>query len=143
MYLLDINGDGRKDMLTGMAHGYELAWYEQTVDGHWIQHVIDSSRSQVHASALVDFNGDGQPDLVTGKRYYAHNGRDPGEREPIGIHWHEWRKTTSTPATEHDPGNGGVEWIHHIVVFFGLAFSRRYFTSSARSLPSPYFAMQA
>jgi hypothetical protein len=119
MYLLDINGDSRKDMLTGMAHDYGLAWYEQTEDGHWIQHVIDSSWSQAHASVLVDVNGDGQPDFVTGKRYFAHNGRDPGEREPIGIYWYEWRKTAPTQATEHDPGNGGVEWTRHIVDYGG------------------------
>lgn len=119
MYMLDINGDGRMDMLTGMAHDYGLAWYEQTADGHWIQHVIDNTWSQAHASVLVDLNGDGQPDLVTGKRYFAHNGSDPGEREPIGIYWYEWRKTTPTAATEHDPGNGGVEWIRHIVDYGG------------------------
>jgi len=119
MYLLDINGDGRMDMLTGMAHDYGLAWYEQTEDGHWTQHVIDNTWSQAHASLLVDLNGDGQPDLITGKRYFAHNGADPGEREPIGLYWYEWRKTTPTPATASDPGNGGVEWIRHIVDYGG------------------------
>jgi len=119
MYLLDINGDGRKDMLAGMAHDYGLAWYEQTEDGHWIQHVIDNTWSQAHASLLVDLNGDGQPDLITGKRYFAHNGADPGEREPIGLYWYEWRKTTPTEATANAPGNGGVEWIRHIVDYGG------------------------
>ncbi|WP_213804440.1 VCBS repeat-containing protein [Granulicella sp. dw_53] len=119
MHLLDINGDGRKDLLTGMAHDYGLAWYEQTADGRWIQHVIDSSWSQAHASVLVDLNGDGQLDLVTGKRYFAHNGSDPGEREPIGLYWYEYRKTAPTPATARGPGNGGVEWIRHIVDYGG------------------------
>ncbi|SDF18901.1 FG-GAP repeat domain-containing protein [Terriglobus roseus] len=114
MYLLDINGDGRKDMVTGMAHDYGLAWYEQTADGHFVQHVIDSSWSQAHASQLVDMNGDGQPDLVIGKRYFAHNGGDPGEREPVGIYWYEWRKVS--PATAQ---NGGVEWVRHIVDYGG------------------------
>lgn len=119
MHLIDINGDGRKDLLAGMAHDYGLAWYEQTADGQWIQHVIDNSWSQAHASALVDMNGDGQLDLVTGKRYFAHNGNDPGEREPIGLYWYEYRKTAPTPASDHGPGNGGVEWIRHIVDYGG------------------------
>jgi hypothetical protein len=119
MYLIDINGDGRKDLLTGMAHDYGLAWYEQTADGQWIQHIIDNTWSQAHASALVDMNGDGQLDLVTGKRYFAHNGSDPGEREPIGLYWYEYRKVAPTPATAHGPGNGGVEWIRHIVDYGG------------------------
>jgi hypothetical protein len=113
MYLLDINGDGRKDLLTGMAHDYGIAWYEQTADDQWVQHVIDNTWSQAHASALVDINGDGRLDFVTGKRYFAHNGSDPGEREPIGLYWYEYRKTTPTSA------NGGVEWIRHIIDYDG------------------------
>jgi hypothetical protein len=119
MHWIDVNGDGRMDLLTGMAHDYGLAWYEQTADGGWVQHVIDASWSQVHASVLVDLNGDGQPDLVTGKRYFAHNGIDPGEREPVGIYWYEWRKVRATQAGPRGPGNGGVEWIRHIVDYGG------------------------
>jgi FG-GAP-like repeat/FG-GAP repeat len=124
MFLLDINGDGRPDMLTTMAHDYGIAWYEQTPrhaneDGQWIQHVIDNTWSQAHAAILADMNGDGQLDLVTGKRYFAHNGADPGEREPIGLYWYEYRKVPATPATAHGPGNGGVEWIRHIVDYGG------------------------
>jgi hypothetical protein len=119
MYLIDINGDGRKDLLTTMAHDYGLAWYEHTADDQWQQHIIDSSWSQAHASVLVDLNGDGQLDLVTGKRYFAHNGSDPGEREPIGLYWYEYRKVAPTAATARGPGNGGVEWIRHIVDYGG------------------------
>lgn len=119
MHLLDINGDGRKDMLAGIAHDYGLAWYEQTADGGWIQHVIDASWSQAHEAVLADLNGDGQPDLITGKRYFAHNGNDPGEREPIGIYWYQWRKVSPTQASSRGPGNGGVEWTRHIVDYGG------------------------
>jgi len=116
MYLLDINGDGRPDMLTTMAHDYGIAWYEQTADGQWFQHIIDNTWSQVHAAILADINGDGQPDLITGKRYFAHNGNDPGEREPIGIYWYEYRKL---PADARNPTNGGIEWIRHIIDYGG------------------------
>lgn len=34
-------------------------------------------------------NKDGRLDLLTGKRYMAHNGKDPGEREPLGVYWYE------------------------------------------------------
>ena len=112
MYLLDINGDGRPDLLTTMAHDYGIAWYEQTADSAWIQHIIDNTWSQAHAAILADINGDGQLDLVTGKRYFAHNGNDPGEREPIGLYWYEYRKL---PASERNTTNGGMEWIRHIV----------------------------
>ena len=116
MYLLDINGDGRPDLLTTMAHDYGIAWYEQTADGKWLQHVIDNTWSQAHAAILADINGDGQPDFITGKRYFAHNGNDPGEREPIGLYWYEYRKL---PAAQANSTNGGVEWIRHIVDYGG------------------------
>jgi hypothetical protein len=116
MYLLDINGDGRPDLLTTMAHDYGIAWYEQTADGKWLQHVIDNTWSQAHAAILADINGDGQPDFITGKRYFAHNGNDPGEREPIGLYWYEYRKL---PAAQANSSNGGVEWIRHIVDYGG------------------------
>jgi hypothetical protein len=58
---------------------------------------------------MVDLNGDGRPDFVTGKRYMAHNGSDPGEREPLGIYWYEYR-----PAKD-----GSIEWIKHIVEYGG------------------------
>jgi len=119
MYLLDINGDGRPDLLTTMAHDYGIAWYEQTADGKWIQHIIDNTWSQAHAAILADINGDGQLDFITGKRYFAHNGNDPGEREPIGLYWYEYRKVPPTPATAQGPGNGGVEWIRHIIDYGG------------------------
>jgi hypothetical protein len=62
----------------------------------------------------MDLNGDGQPDLITGKRFFAHNGNDPGEREPIGLYWYEWRK-----AANVTPANGGVEWVRHIIAYSG------------------------
>jgi hypothetical protein len=110
MYVIDLNGDGRNDILTTMAHSYGICWFEQMADGAWRQHVIDNTWSQAHASVLVDLNGDGQPDLITGKRYFAHNGNDPGEREPIGLYWYEYRKA---------PVEGGLEWIRHIVDYGG------------------------
>ncbi len=123
MHLIDINGDGRPDLLTTMAHDYGLVWFENTVgpnsETKWVQHIIDNTWSQAHASTLVDLNGDGQLDIVTGKRYFAHNGADPGEREPIGLYWYEYRKVPATKATATAPGNGGVEWIRHIIDYGG------------------------
>jgi hypothetical protein len=119
MHVLDINGDGRPDMLTTMAHDYGLVWFENMPDGTWVQHIIDNTWSQAHASTLVDLNHDGQLDIVTGKRFFAHNGADPGEREPIGLYWYEYRKVPATRPTATTSGNGGVEWIRHIINYGG------------------------
>ena len=108
MYALDVNGDGRQDMVTSMAHDYGVCWLEQNADGTWTQRVIDSTWSQAHAPVLADLNGDGQLDLVAGKRFMAHNGSDPGEREPLGLYWYEFRR-----------GRARVVWTRHIVDYGG------------------------
>jgi hypothetical protein len=109
MHVIDINEDGRNDVLTTSAHDYGLIWMEQGAAGQWTRRVIDDSWSQAHASTFVDLNGDARRDLVTGKRYMAHNGKDPGEREPLGVYWYEYRTAPQ----------GGVEWIRHLVDYGG------------------------
>jgi hypothetical protein len=104
LHVLDVNGDGRNDIVTSMAHDYGIFWLERGPASQWTKRIVDESWSQPHALTLADLNGDGRKDLVTGKRYMAHNGRDPGEREPLGVYWYEYRI------------NGGqVEWIRHVV----------------------------
>ncbi|PYV12129.1 MAG: VCBS repeat-containing protein [Acidobacteria bacterium] len=108
IYAEDVNGDGLPDLVTSAAHGYGIFWYEQRKNSSgqrsWIKHVVDDSWSQSHALTLVDLNRDGRRDLVTGKRFMAHNGRDPGEREPLGVYWYESSNVEGRP-----------EWVRHII----------------------------
>jgi hypothetical protein len=113
MHVLDVNGDARNDIVAAAGHGFGVFWFEQGPDDHWTRRTIDTAWSQGHASTLVDLNGDGQLDLVTGKRFFAHNGSDPGSHEPLGLYWYEFRRT---------PGAGGrarVEWIRHVIDYGG------------------------
>ena len=105
MHVLDVNGDGRNDVITGLAHNYGILWLEQAADGKFVKRVIDDSWSQPHALVLVDLNGDGKKEILTGKRYMAHNGRDPGEREPLGIYWYDYVKAP----------DGHIEWVRYMV----------------------------
>jgi len=110
MNVADINGDGRNDILTSMAHSYGVLWLEQQ-EGAWLPHVIDNTWANAHSTAFADINGDGKRDLVAAKRYWGRTGNEPAEREPMGIYWYEFR-----------PGlKNSVEWIRHIVDYGGRA----------------------
>lgn len=91
MYVYDFDQDGDSDVVSSSAHNYGIWWHEQQDDASWKRHLIFDKFSQSHALALVDVNGDGLPDLVTGKRYFAHNGHDPGGHEPAVLYWFEYQ----------------------------------------------------
>jgi hypothetical protein len=105
MHVADVNGDGRNDVIAAAGHNYGVFWFEQSVDGHWARHIVDDAWSQGHASTLVDLDGDGRLDFVTGKRFMAHNGKDPGEKEPLGVYWYQSVKGS----------DGTLEWVKHVI----------------------------
>jgi hypothetical protein len=80
MFAFDVNGDGATDIVsTDWAHGYGLAWYEQskTAPGTFTKHYIANQTippvfSEPHAMQLVDMDGDGLSDIIIGKERYAH-----------------------------------------------------------------------
>ena len=86
MLVVDLDRDGKNDVIAGQGHNYGLYWWRTTgiaPDGsiQYEEKVIDKSFSQPHALAMADLDGDGRDELITGKRYYAHNGGDPGGQD--------------------------------------------------------------
>ena len=110
----DVDGDGDADLIWGIGHNYGVYWMEQgksdSGERTWIKHEIDRAWSQAHVILLGDLDGDGRKEFVTGKRYWAHNGSDPGESEQRCLYWYKFdRKTRQWQRhTIHEGGPAGV-----------------------------------
>jgi len=91
MIVVDLDKDGKNDIIVGQGHDYGLYWWRQVgvkADGSidLERKLIDNGFSQPHAIAMADLDGDGKQEIITGKRYYAHNGGDPGGQDMPEIH---------------------------------------------------------
>jgi len=108
MVVFDADGDGDNDVVSSSAHDYGIWWFEQLPGGNgekFHMQEITKKYSQTHAIRLADINRDGVTDFLTGKRYFAHNGRDPGANEPAVVLWFETRRQA----------NGRVRFIPHVI----------------------------
>jgi hypothetical protein len=118
MYVRDFDGDGDSDVLSSSAHRYGIWWYEQARDGdstRWIKHDIYNGLAQTHSLVMADIDGDGDEDFITGKRYYAHNGNDPGENEPAMLYWFEFKPGKKPEWIRHEVDNDSGAGINFVV----------------------------
>jgi hypothetical protein len=121
--VVDVNQDGRTDLIVGQGHGYGLHWYEQhpeekNKERPWTKHPIDPYNSQYHTMEWEDLDGDGSQELITGKRYRAHNGKDPGGNDEIGLYYFRWNgKTFSKQVIDYGSYGEGKG----IGVFFSVS----------------------
>ncbi len=112
MFVYDVDKDGDQDVISSSAHNYGIWWHEQKQQGketNWVTHEISKSFSQSHSLAFKNINADGHPDLITGKRYFAHNGKDPGAFEPAVLIWFEYLPGKIAKWIPHEiDNNSGV-----------------------------------
>ncbi|MDC0307633.1 MAG: VCBS repeat-containing protein [Planctomycetaceae bacterium] len=105
IHVEDLDMDGDNDIMMSSAHAFGVWWFENKGDNKEFQyHLIDGSNSQTHALVFADINNDGQKDLVTGKRFFAHQGNDPGGKEAVLMYWYEITRTAGQAPTftRHD-----------------------------------------
>jgi hypothetical protein len=105
--VVDLNEDGRNDVIWADGHNYGLYWHEQLEPQSngmttWRQHLIDKKFSQAHCLAWADVDNDEKPELVTGKRYFAHSGKDPGAEDSITVQYYDW-------------DSAGQTWSKHVI----------------------------
>jgi len=107
MLVHDVDQDGLNDVLVGMGHDYGLYWWQQNSPTspkgkdeipekfafRYEQRLIDKNFSQPHALALADIDLDGKLELISGKRYFAHNGGDPGGKEMPELNLYSYNAT--------------------------------------------------
>jgi hypothetical protein len=120
MFAYDVNGNGLNDVITSLvAHGFGLAWYEQTRQNSQIsfnEHIFMNKEpsenrygvkfSQLHAIDLVDMDGDGLKDIITGKRFWAHGPKgDPEPNAPAVLYWFKLVRNS----------NGEVDYIPYLI----------------------------
>ena len=124
MGVYDVNGDGRSDVVTSMAaHGWGLAWFEQTSDPQgntsFVRHDVMGDLasenaggvafSEIHGAAFADMDGDGVKDMIVGKRLYSHleSYLDPDPYGPAVVYWY---RTVRNPNAE-----GGAELVPELI----------------------------
>ena len=100
LHVDDLDLDGDNDIIMSSAHAFGIWWFENLSGNDASQfkyHLIDESYSQTHAMEFKDINGDGNRDIITGKRYFAHQGKDPGGKESVVMYWYEVKKKKGSP----------------------------------------------
>ncbi|MFN9679994.1 MAG: FG-GAP repeat domain-containing protein, partial [Bacteroidota bacterium] len=104
MQILDVNGDGKNDVVSASAHALGVWWHEQiNVSGSiaFKTHLISNATSQTHSTIMADIDGDGKEEMITGKRFLAHNGNDAGDGDTPILMYFNFDSSTIPYFGEH------------------------------------------
>lgn len=91
MYAIDVDGNGKADVVSSSAHKYGIWAHIQRPGGTHPEFLktdlFPKLVSETHAMHYVDLDGDGLKDLVTGKRKWSHGRAEPGSNDPPAIYF--------------------------------------------------------
>lgn len=96
MYVMDVNGDARQDVISASAHLSGVWWQEHQLNTEkeisFEPHVISYAFAESHSLFLADLNNDGHQDIITGKRNLKRNTwrKNPGTDGPPLLYWYEY-----------------------------------------------------
>tara|TARA_R110000850_G_scaffold6593_29_gene25523 strand:- start:620 stop:1750 length:1131 start_codon:yes stop_codon:yes gene_type:complete len=110
----DVDSDGDSDLIWSSAHDYGVFWLEQIENDRggreWVRHLIDDSWSQGHTPVWVDLDGNGVSEFVCGKRFYAHDGKDPGAEDELVVYSYEYKKALGDWTRREISKGGWIGW---------------------------------
>jgi len=69
---IDVNGDGRLDVVLSSEEGSGVFWYEAPPDpggGNWLPHVIRDDYEGAHTLWHADFDGDGREEILVAEMH--------------------------------------------------------------------------
>jgi hypothetical protein len=93
MHVIDMDSDGKPDVITTSAHQFGIWWHKHRSDGSFERRdLFPQYLSETHATQFVDIDGDGLKDLVTGKRWWSHGRNEPGSDWPSMLYWFKAKK---------------------------------------------------